>query len=90
MSKASIVDEYLKRSVHDESLTEGISDLANQLNKMSINMDQNSEKQGMSKNLLERKRHKKAELPEKLESIPLKSGFNQEIWVQISHRSTTS
>ena len=49
MSKASIVDEYLKRSVHDESLTEGISDLANQLNKMSINMDQNSEKQGMSK-----------------------------------------
>ena len=78
MSKASIVDEYLKRSVHDESLTEGISDLANQLNKMSIKMDQNSEKQGMSKNLLERKRHKKAELPEKLESIALKSGFNQE------------
>ena len=45
---------------------------------------------GCQKNLLERKRHKKAELPEKLESIPLKSGFNQEIWVQISHRSTTS
>ena len=79
MSKASIVDEYLKRPVHDESLTEGISDLANQLNKMSsIKIDQNSEKQRMSKNLLERKRHKKAELPEKLESIALKSGFNQE------------
>ena len=60
MSKASIVDEYLKRSVHDESLTEGISDLANQLNKMSIKMDQNSEKQEMSINLLERKRHTKA------------------------------
>ena len=36
MSKASIVDEYLNRSVHDESLTEGMSDLAIQFNKMSI------------------------------------------------------
>ena len=40
ISKASIVDEYLNGSVHDESLTEGISDLANQLNRMSIKMDQ--------------------------------------------------
>ena len=32
----------------------------------------------MSKKLLERKRHTKAELPEKLESIALNSGFNQE------------
>ena len=39
MSKASIVDEYLNRSVHDESLTQGISYLANQLSKMSIKMD---------------------------------------------------
>ena len=78
MSKASIVHEYLKRSVHDESLTEGISDLANQLNKMIIKMDQNSEKQDMSKDSLERKRHTKAELSERLQSNALKSGFNQE------------
>ena len=32
----------------------------------------------MSKDLLERKRHTKAELSERLESITLKSGFNQE------------
>ena len=79
MSKASIVDEYLKGSVYDESLTEGISDLADQLNKMSIKIDQNSEKQDMSKELFQRKRHTKAELGERLESIALKSGFNQEI-----------
>ena len=42
MPKASIVDKYLNRSVHVESLTEVISDLANKLNKMSIKMDQNS------------------------------------------------
>ena len=78
MSKASIVDGYLKRSVHDESLTEGISDLENQLKKMSIKMDQNSENQDILKNLLERKRNTKAELPERSESIVLKSGFNQE------------
>ena len=42
MSKASIVDKYLNRSVHVESLIEVISDLANKLNKMSIKMDQNS------------------------------------------------
>ena len=32
-------------------------------------MDQNSEKQEISKNLLERKRQIKAELPKRLESI---------------------
>ena len=32
----------------------------------------------MSKDLLERKRHTKAELSERLESIALKSSFNQE------------
>ena len=76
--KASIVDEYLKRSAHDESLTEVISDLANQVNKISIKMDENSETQELSKKLLERKRHIKAELPERLESIALNSGFKQE------------
>ena len=49
MSKASIVDKYLNRSVHNESLTEGISELANQLNMMSMKMHQNSEKQEISK-----------------------------------------
>ena len=44
MSKASIVDKYIKRSVRDESLTQCISDLTNQLNKMSVKMHQNSEK----------------------------------------------
>ena len=41
-------------------------------------MDQNSEEQEISKNLLERKIHTKAELPKRLESIALNSGFNQE------------
>ena len=45
---------------------------------MSIKMDQNSEKQKMSKNLLEGKRHAKAESPERSESIAQKYGFNQE------------
>ena len=44
MSKASIVDKYLSRSVHEKGLTEGISDLANQLNKISIKIHQNNEK----------------------------------------------
>ena len=34
--KASIVDKYLNRFVHDKSFTEDISDLANQLNRGSI------------------------------------------------------
>ena len=78
MSKASIVDKYLNRSVHNESLTDNISELANQLNMMSMKMHQNSEKQEMSKIYMEGKRHTKAKLPEKLESNALNSGFNQE------------
>ena len=62
MLRASIADEYLKRSAHDERLTEGISDLANQLNKMSIKIDQNSEKQEMTKYLLEMKRYSKGRI----------------------------
>ena len=38
MSKASIVDECLNRSGNVESLTEGMSDLANQLKRISIKM----------------------------------------------------
>ena len=78
ISKASIVDGNFNRSVHDESLTEGISDLANQLNNMSLKMSQNSEKQEISDNLLGREIHTKADIPEILESITLNSGFNQE------------
>ena len=41
-------------------------------------MDQNTEKQEIPENLLEMKRHAKAEISEKLGSIALNSGLNQE------------
>ena len=78
MSKASIVDKYLSRSVHDKSLTEGISDLANQLNKISIKIHQNNEKNKRYQKTFLKEKHAKAEIPERLRSITLNFHFSQE------------
>ena len=42
MLKASIVEEYLIGSVQEEISNGGISDLANQLNKLTIKVGENS------------------------------------------------
>ena len=40
-SKSAIVDGYLRESIHEEVSTEGISDLANQLNNLTIKVFNN-------------------------------------------------
>ena len=57
MSKASIVEEYLTGSAQEEISNPGISDLANELNKLTIKMDENS----INKEPLAAKKHKKIE-----------------------------
>ena len=76
MSKASIVDKYLNRSVHNESLTDSISELANQLNMMSMKMHQNSEKQEMSKIYVEGEEAYKGQITWKI------GKYCFELWLQ--------
>ena len=57
ISKASIVEEYLTGSAQEEISNPGISDLANELNKLTIKMDENS----INKEPLAAKKHKKIE-----------------------------
>lgn len=42
MSKASVVEEYLTGSVQEETSNGGVSDLDNQVNKLTIKMGENS------------------------------------------------
>ena len=57
MSKASIVEEYLTGSVQEEISNGDISDLANELNKLTIKMGENS----INKEALAAGKHKESE-----------------------------